>query len=87
MIEFFSGVGISVTETISGCPVLEEEMIPPGLALLQNLPSILCVLALDPVPGETVIDLCASPGNKTIHIAEIMNNKVCLRTHKFTWII
>ncbi|KPI89060.1 hypothetical protein ABL78_1796 [Leptomonas seymouri] len=33
--------------------------------VFQSLPSMLPVLLLDPKPGEAVLDLCASPGNKT----------------------
>ncbi|KAG5866399.1 hypothetical protein JTB14_025990 [Gonioctena quinquepunctata] len=69
-----SGVAVQVTESISGCPPLGDNFLPPGWALLQNLPSMLCVLALNPQPNEAIIDLCASPGNKTTHIAEIMRN-------------
>lgn len=42
--------------------------------MLQNLPSIVCGHVLDPQPGDTVLDMCASPGNKTTHIAELMND-------------
>jgi len=31
--------------------------------------------ALDPQPGETIIDACAAPGGKTTHIAERMRNR------------
>ncbi|XP_074041233.1 tRNA (cytosine(72)-C(5))-methyltransferase NSUN6 isoform X2 [Leptinotarsa decemlineata] len=69
-----TGIAVQVTETISGCPPLKDDFIPSGWALLQNLPSVLCVLALNPKPNEIVIDMCASPGNKTTHIAELMQN-------------
>ncbi|KAJ8918585.1 hypothetical protein NQ315_013090 [Exocentrus adspersus] len=69
------GVAIQVKETISGCPSLGDNFLPPGWALLQNLPSILCIYALDPQPNEKVLDMCASPGNKTTHIAELMQNQ------------
>nr|CAH7720321.1 unnamed protein product [Callosobruchus chinensis] len=70
-----SGVAVEMKETISGCPSIGDDFLPRGIALLQNLPSILCVICLDPQPGDIVLDMCASPGNKTTHIAELMNNK------------
>lgn len=41
----------------------------------QDYSSQLCCKAVDPQPGETVIDLCAAPGGKTFTMAEMMNNK------------
>ncbi len=41
-----------------------------GLIYVQNPSSIAAVLALDPRPGEAVLDLCAAPGGKTLLIAE-----------------
>ncbi len=35
---------------------------------------MLPVLALNPEPGEIVLDLCASPGSKTTQICEHMGD-------------
>jgi len=41
---------------------------------VQNEASILVSKALNPKPGEIVIDLCSGPGGKTSHIGELMRN-------------
>jgi 16S rRNA (cytosine967-C5)-methyltransferase len=46
-----------------------------GLFFVQDEASMLCVEALDPQEGETVIDACASPGSKSFSAAISMNNK------------
>ncbi len=45
-----------------------------GYYYVQEISSMLPVIALDPKPGETVLDLCASPGSKTTQIASRMKN-------------
>ena len=45
-----------------------------GYYYIQEIASMLPVLALDPKPNETVLDLCASPGSKTTQIASRMQN-------------
>ncbi len=37
----------------------------PGLIYLQNLPSMVVSHVLNPQPGETILDMCASPGINT----------------------
>jgi NOL1/NOP2/sun family putative RNA methylase len=49
-----------------------------GLAYVQEAIQVLPVLALDPHPGETNLDLCAAPGGKATHIAARMENRGCL---------
>ncbi len=45
-----------------------------GYYYIQELASMLPVLALNPKENEKVLDLCASPGSKTTQIAARMNN-------------
>ncbi len=46
-----------------------------GYFYLQNVASMLPAIILDPILDETVIDMCAAPGGKATHMAQIMNNK------------
>ncbi|MEI4453155.1 16S rRNA (cytosine(967)-C(5))-methyltransferase RsmB [Bacillus velezensis] len=46
-----------------------------GRVSIQDESSMLVARALDPKPGETVLDACAAPGGKSAHIAELMENE------------
>ena len=41
-----------------------------GGLLLQEEAAMSAVRALDPQPGERILDLCAAPGNKTVQLAD-----------------
>lgn len=45
-----------------------------GLVHLQEASSMLPPLALNPQPGELVLDLCAAPGGKSAQIASLMKH-------------
>ncbi|UCG93293.1 MAG: NOL1/NOP2/sun family putative RNA methylase [candidate division WOR-3 bacterium] len=45
-----------------------------GLIYVQEAASMIPGIVLDPRPGEVVLDLCAAPGSKTTHIAQVMKN-------------
>lgn len=45
-----------------------------GKIYIQSLASMVPPLALDPKPGEKVLDLTAAPGSKTSQIAALMEN-------------
>lgn len=46
-----------------------------GKFTVQDEAAGLIPLALDPKPGEKVLDACSSPGGKTTGMAELMNNQ------------
>ena len=46
-----------------------------GLMQPQDASAAAVAPFLDARPGETVLDLCASPGGKTCHLAELMRNQ------------
>ena len=58
-----------------GGEALDEAKVAGAHMHVQDLASQLCCLALDPQPGETVLDVCAAPGGKTFTIAEMMRNE------------
>jgi len=52
----------------------KSSMFSEAAFYLQNPSSLLPVVALDPKPDEAVLDIAASPGGKTFHIACRMKN-------------
>jgi 16S rRNA (cytosine967-C5)-methyltransferase len=54
---------------------LVPELVAAGLLTPQSRGSAAAVAALDPRPGEHVLDLCAGPGIKTGQIAERMGDR------------
>lgn len=46
-----------------------------GLFYMQGASSLLPVMALNPKPGETILDMCAAPGGKTALIAQAMQDQ------------
>ena len=46
-----------------------------GRITRQEIASMIPVLAMDISPGETVLDMCASPGSKTTQIAECLGDR------------
>lgn len=57
-----------------GFDILASELYRGGYFSVQDRGAYTASLVLDPKNGETVIDMCAAPGGKTTHIAEIMDD-------------
>jgi 16S rRNA (cytosine967-C5)-methyltransferase len=52
-----------------------HELWRTGAYATQSRAAMLVARALDPQPGERVLDLCAAPGGKTTHIAALMGGR------------
>ncbi len=53
----------------------QMELFRTGMFTIQDESAALPSILMDPRPGERVIDLCAAPGGKTTHLAELMGNR------------
>jgi 16S rRNA (cytosine967-C5)-methyltransferase len=56
-------------------PIRELPGYEEGWFAVQDEASMRVASALNPSPGMTVLDLCAAPGGKTTHLAELMANR------------
>ena len=63
----------SVLARFAGSPA-EQELFRQGYFHVEGQASQLAALCVNAQPGETVLDLCAAPGGKTILLAEQMQN-------------
>ncbi len=54
---------------------IPEKVFAEGICTVQDPSAALVALALNPQPGEAILDLCSAPGGKTTHIAEIMGDR------------
>ncbi|KAF6165084.1 hypothetical protein GIB67_000668 [Kingdonia uniflora] len=67
------GIAVEITNKVFDLPSFHDVL--KGDIFLQNLPSIVAAHALDPQPGERILDMCAAPGGKTTAIAMLMKDK------------
>ena len=67
------GVAIEMSEPLYMTPTFNNLM--RDSIYLQNSPSMLVAQSLSPQSGDTLLDMCAAPGGKTIHCAIKMLDK------------
>ena len=60
---------------LRGRDVLSSKAFREGRCTVQDEASMLAVELLDPKPGDTVIDLCAAPGGKSVYAGERMEDR------------
>jgi 16S rRNA (cytosine967-C5)-methyltransferase len=68
----YSSDGIRITSPVHPAALYGFK---EGLLTVQDESSQLASLFLAPLPGESVLDLCAAPGGKATHLAQLMENR------------
>lgn len=70
------GLAVEVTSPLySAVSLRENEEYELGYVYPQSLPAMVTSRVLDPLVGETVVDLNCSPGGKLSHISQLMQNQ------------
>ena len=70
--------GVEGVWKLSDRPKLGREhldLVKSGKIAIQDFSSIVSGIVASPRRGDTVIDACAAPGNKTAHLAALMHNE------------
>ena len=58
-----------------GFDIAADELYRSGMYTVQDYAAMQAAKVLAPKAGERVLDMCAAPGGKTTHMAELMENK------------
>jgi len=66
-------LGISI-RVVGGRKVSEFPGYREGLFAVQNEAAMIATMVLGPTRGDVVWDMCAAPGGKTMHIAELVSD-------------
>eukprot|EP00908_Phaeocystis_cordata_P022993 Transcript_5424.p1 GENE.Transcript_5424~~Transcript_5424.p1 ORF type:complete len:515 (+),score=265.59 Transcript_5424:462-2006(+) len=77
----WSKEGLQIYE--SAVPIGATPEYLAGQYMVQSASSFLPVMALAPLPGNRVLDMAASPGGKTTHLAALMGNTGTLVANDF----
>ncbi len=69
------GIAVKNIKSPYQVPSKNDKKIKNSSAYFQSIPSYLVSLNLEPKKGDTILDACAAPGGKTLHISEITQNQ------------
>lgn len=64
-----------IIEKMGDMPLHRLEAFEKGLFFVQDLAAMLVGHVAAPMPGQLILDLCAAPGGKTTHLAELMGDE------------
>ncbi len=71
-----TGIAVDTRESVYCLPpVRESRLFQEGKIQEQSLPAMVTSRVLDPQPGDVIVDMCAAPGNKCTHIAQIQGDR------------
>jgi len=60
-------------EVDSVAPFISNKWLDKGFCQIQDIASGFAPFLLDPEPGESIYDLCAAPGTKSVVMSDLMN--------------
>ncbi|MEL7570222.1 MAG: 16S rRNA (cytosine(967)-C(5))-methyltransferase RsmB [Eubacteriaceae bacterium] len=64
-----------VFKVLKPSAVLNSHLMRNCIISIQDISAALCAYALGAEQGDSIIDLCASPGGKSLHIASLTGNR------------
>lgn len=64
-----------VFKVIDPSAILSSALFASSTITIQDISAALCAYVLDPKDKDSILDLCAAPGGKSLHIASLTNNK------------
>ena len=59
----------------SVAPFISKDLLKKGICLVQDIAAGFAPVILEPIPDESIYDICAAPGTKSIVISDLMEAK------------